>query len=96
MANNSDGLGLQGRQGYNLRSERCVEYDSSLVGMVPRSPARDANDIRHFATCKPSKILCTNVVVKLSTDKGKPIAKNAFSVVRVLNAGIVLYASNAG
>ena len=33
------------RRGYNLRSGRHVEYDSPLVSRVPRSPARDANDI---------------------------------------------------
>ena len=44
-SSNSDGPRVEGRRGYNLRSGRRVEYDSPLVSSVPRSPARDANDI---------------------------------------------------
>ena len=47
MANNSDGPRVEGRRGYNnLRSRRRVEYDSPLVSRVPRSPARDVDDMK--------------------------------------------------
>ena len=42
---NTDGPRVEGRQEYNLRSGWRVEYDSPLVSRVPRSPARDTNDI---------------------------------------------------
>ena len=45
MANYSDRPRVEGRQGYNFPSGRRVEYDSSLVSRIPRSPAHDANNI---------------------------------------------------
>ena len=45
MENNTDGPRVEGRQGYNVRFGRHMEYDSPLVSRVPRSPARDVNAI---------------------------------------------------